>query len=113
MTRDVMEPDEDAEEFQSLLHQGISLLETITKIPQDPINPIVSIPSSSGHQFTVSTGLEWFMLRMDGFQSLLHQGISLLECAQNSDDYMGTVVSIPSSSGHQFTELHQHQPCSD
>ena len=62
--------------FQSLLHQGISLLD-------DGGQPVkadfsVSIPSSSGHQFT---GTRWVRSTGSGlsaFQSLLHQGISLL-----------------------------------
>ena len=64
-------------EFQSLLHQGISLLS-----PEKPYGNHgsygVSIPSSSGHQFT---GVYEVVEREDGtfeFQSLLHQGISLL-----------------------------------
>ena len=86
--------------FQSLLHQGISLLES-EPLPEgdvsDCFNPFfirasvywtetrrrslpliwVSIPSSSGHQFTVGTvKLAWWSVMR--FQSLLHQGISLL-----------------------------------
>ena len=65
--------------FQSLLHQGISLL----KAPvagRRPRRLGVSIPSSSGHQFTAS-------------------GVGGLAGGAKS-------VSIPSSSGHQFTGRH-------
>ena len=64
--------------FQSLLHQGISLLYTST-LRQKGGSVFVSIPSSSGHQFTVLHSL-WFRA-------------------------WHAAVSIPSSSGHQFTEL--------
>ena len=63
--------------FQSLLHQGISLLSNErSPLPDDPGG--VSIPSSSGHQFTGRWGglVQSAGCRM--FQSLLHQGISLL-----------------------------------
>ena len=38
----------------------------------------VSIPSSSGHQFTVEWKSDWVRIHGLKFQSLLHQGISLL-----------------------------------
>ena len=62
--------------FQSLLHQGISLLVGIVANLGIAIDH-VSIPSSSGHQFTEGYGQ---MVDRDllPFQSLLHQGISLL-----------------------------------
>ena len=88
--------------FQSLLHQGISLLMVLKSESEIHETLIVSIPSSSGHQFTGST------LRLAGetgtsvFQSLLHQGISLLAFLRTSSGGLG-FVSIPSSSGHQFT----------
>ena len=64
--------------FQSLLHQGISLLHV--RWPGATARRAgVSIPSSSGHQFTVRH----------------------LEEAMDPSRYS---VSIPSSSGHQFTE---------
>ena len=66
-------------EFQSLLHQGISLL--VGNLRIDPPAPeSVSIPSSSGHQFTDK-----------------RDNASLLMAFEK--------VSIPSSSGHQFTAL--------
>ena len=95
-----------AQKFQSLLHQGISLLEVVAK------------------------GRPYAAL---GFQSLLHQGISLLNprvvmldtfnassfnpffirasvyCAPKGtfpSRLLGS-VSIPSSSGHQFTAFHR------
>ena len=138
--------------FQSLLHQGISLLwvEFATYNGSLPccFNPFfirasvyclsltllnlmpslkVSIPSSSGHQFTdLRSPLEgweggWFQsLLHQGisllifnaeveicdvrkFQSLLHQGISLLQETMPMPCWNNMDVSIPSSSGHQFT----------
>ena len=164
--------------FQSLLHQGISLLRTgmapwrpgaaSVSIPSSsghqftdhggtqaaPAARRVSIPSSSGHQFTVigwplswlvspmvsipsSSGHQFTGGGMDvaqaatlaGFQSLLHQGISLLPVLRHWADIWHSLwfqsllhqgisllafnlapilnleadVSIPSSSGHQFT----------
>ena len=63
--------------FQSLLHQGISLL-CNEQIP-------TTAPRSAP------------------FQSLLHQGISLLDTHDGPSRRRGARVSIPSSSGHQFT----------
>ncbi len=68
--------------FQSLLHQGISLLKEVILEEGWPFE--VSIPSSSGHQFTVG-------------ERNVRQG-------------MGHPVSIPSSSGHQFTGCHARPP---
>ena len=65
--------------FQSLLHQGISLLVDCGSSPRRTPWPSVSIPSSSGHQFTV-------------FWSI--------NSPQSGCPHF---VSIPSSSGHQFT----------
>ena len=115
--------------FQSLLHQGISLLnafpdtqvgrDTFVSIPSSSghqftgmIDPRdtrtsgdVSIPSSSGHQFTAAI----LMIARAGwarsFQSLLHQGISLLGYGPVSKQGGRGKVSIPSSSGHQFTGM--------
>ena len=115
--------------FQSLLHQGISLLDRRIQQVFARIEGVVSIPSSSGHQFTghrvhslhgdrimvsipSSSGHQFTARAYQGhgperglsFQSLLHQGISLLfSCCRS---WRGTTagVSIPSSSGHQFTE---------
>ena len=64
-------------EFQSLLHQGISLLKTEKRISS---------------------------ITLTGFQSLLHQGISLLHAHPPPGPSAAPDVSIPSSSGHQFTE---------
>ena len=63
--------------FQSLLHQGISLLRRGPR-PAGPRQRSVSIPSSSGHQFTGFRSLAHAGFRGKEFQSLLHQGISLL-----------------------------------
>ena len=65
--------------FQSLLHQGISLLSELDNVQRA-------------------------VERAEAFQSLLHQGISLLGVgkAQHRRWQLGS-VSIPSSSGHQFT----------
>ena len=66
-------------EFQSLLHQGISLLAYVARNPR--IRALyVSIPSSSGHQFTGTDIASWAQKANSAFQSLLHQGISLLVC---------------------------------
>ena len=122
--------------FQSLLHQGISLLQII---PVDCHQTcfFVSIPSSSGHQFTgipliniaprkirsfnpffirasvycSGNPYEWNVKLVFPFQSLLHQGISLL--ARNASQTaagQGCSVSIPSSSGHQFTASASSRP---
>ena len=70
----------DRDEFQSLLHQGISLLHGSLVIPKVKEAPYVSIPSSSGHQFTAERFSAISVSPLIGFQSLLHQGISLLLC---------------------------------
>ncbi len=87
--------------FQSLLHQGISLLRVRPARALSRIRD-VSIPSSSGHQFTAVSRL-LIQAGVPVFQSLLHQGISLLgaKCAKSTWNI--AAVSIPSSSGHQFT----------
>ena len=64
--------------FQSLLHQGISLLK-------------FEAPTFDTLHFL--------------FQSLLHQGISLLDSIELAKKFTRKYVSIPSSSGHQFTGL--------
>ena len=63
----------------------------------------VSIPSSSGHQFTGRTLFPPNSRTIPSFQSLLHQGISLLRRRAVSAHCGAAPVSIPSSSGHQFT----------
>ena len=65
----------------------------------------VSIPSSSGHQFTGTQGAWQKSVAKFGFQSLLHQGISLLGNSGEIPTNCLEGVSIPSSSGHQFTVL--------
>ena len=90
--------------FQSLLHQGISLLHFAGFLVENP-SVMVSIPSSSGHQFTVRSPKPSRRSKISWFQSLLHQGISLLRLdARRPYDGL-EIVSIPSSSGHQFTEF--------
>ena len=64
--------------FQSLLHQGISLLASLRQSRTHFRSPGVSIPSSSGHQFTGSRNRTVHATAKKKFQSLLHQGISLL-----------------------------------
>ena len=64
--------------FQSLLHQGISLLDSSKAV-------IRAWPGT--------------------FQSLLHQGISLLNMTKVESQTESDNVSIPSSSGHQFTVI--------
>ena len=64
----------------------------------------VSIPSSSGHQFTVIGMIGLENGQNTAFQSLLHQGISLLYAKLARKNALFIIfVSIPSSSGHQFT----------
>ena len=88
--------------FQSLLHQGISLLSSagrphgLSGLPG--FNPFFIRASVYCLTRASSTALI-----LTPFQSLLHQGISLLEI-WITDKWRATVdVSIPSSSGHQFT----------
>ena len=73
--------------------------------PRQGAASIVSIPSSSGHQFTEGEdGIVSQVLK--AFQSLLHQGISLLSFLSiPSHSGIKFMVSIPSSSGHQFTGI--------
>ena len=148
--------------FQSLLHQGISLLDfRLARRKRE--YALVSIPSSSGHQFTdvqagnpplrvqalfqsllhqgisllqferrrrVLVHLEFQSLLHQGisllhtsafivdpklvpFQSLLHQGISLLHQSVRGVFLNVISVSIPSSSGHQFTGILCLEPDSD
>ena len=89
--------------FQSLLHQGISLL---------PPYPNASPMAFRVFQSLLHQGIS--LLRLNpcdpacticgAFQSLLHQGISLLRLAVPACPSSLRPVSIPSSSGHQFTE---------
>ena len=74
---------DDFDAFQSLLHQGISLLPVRYRPGR------VQVPTP--------------------FQSLLHQGISLLWAADHRREVEARLVSIPSSSGHQFTERMRRQ----
>ena len=69
--------EKDGFKFQSLLHQGISLL------------------AANFFSSLFAGGSE--------FQSLLHQGISLLDRVHDGNHGAVRPVSIPSSSGHQFT----------
>ena len=66
---------------------------------------MVSIPSSSGHQFTAARAPRLARHGTARFQSLLHQGISLLQRPLGHEPLQPVHVSIPSSSGHQFTEV--------
>ena len=94
--------------FQSLLHQGISLLQAAIALT-GRCSWKVSIPSSSGHQFTEGAWRPARRRWRRPFQSLLHQGISLLPCCRASSIRRTRAVSIPSSSGHQFTGWQLHQ----
>ena len=87
--------------FQSLLHQGISLLKTegltrdaAYKRFQSLLHQGISL---LGPQGPAGGG------GGNGFQSLLHQGISLLRNGRSAGTGRNSRVSIPSSSGHQFT----------
>ena len=138
--------------FQSLLHQGISLLPTPTSSACVP-NSCVSIPSSSGHQFTETPmrtmkpsragsfnpffirasvycppragiecpcrrGFNPFFIRASVYwKTIRGSGAGAITCGFNpffirASVYCGATrtsaargvdVSIPSSSGHQFT----------
>ena len=114
--------------FQSLLHQGISLL----PFPCARRRP-ASCPSFN--PFFIRASVYWitsdalslkcsicfnpFFIRASvyciganaqslalsfSFQSLLHQGISLLREEEDGSHTYHVFVSIPSSSGHQFTD---------
>ena len=88
--------------FQSLLHQGISLLLSLYAMCRSAISS-VSIPSSSGHQFTECDHNAWVMLiehEVSIPSSSGHQFTEGRDLPQGRDL---DVVSIPSSSGHQFT----------
>ena len=90
-------------EFQSLLHQGISLLEEEGLLIEEAFplrfNPFfirASVYCDLAHSFGSAKEAK--------FQSLLHQGISLLiDRPQHPNPVKAEKVSIPSSSGHQFT----------
>ena len=88
--------------FQSLLHQGISLLLVALAggdVGRNGFNP-----------FFIRASVYWSRASGGGgrtvgsFQSLLHQGISLLGLRRNCISNNSRLVSIPSSSGHQFTD---------
>ncbi len=89
--------------FQSLLHQGISLLLVV---------PGGGRPAPRGRfQSLLHQGISLLLSRrspppslLGGFQSLLHQGISLLNRIRQLFTEDWGLVSIPSSSGHQFTD---------
>ena len=87
--------------FQSLLHQGISLLWPWTATaPACP--PPVSIPSSSGHQFTASAPPDGRSCPRRRFNPFFIR--ASVYCAPSGDSGdIAREVSIPSSSGHQFT----------
>ena len=102
-------PRPDATWFQSLLHQGISLLDMQ---PQHSWNDCesVSIPSSSGHQFTVRVGRG--LPAGHGHVSIpSSSGHQFTEAQGGKGQYAGLSVSIPSSSGHQFTVRRRVRPC--
>ena len=90
-------------QFQSLLHQGISLLAS---------SVLMRRWTSCLFQSLLHQGISLLGLPLCScmqvytmFQSLLHQGISLLFASPcrgcGADSFK---VSIPSSSGHQFTD---------
>ena len=88
--------------FQSLLHQGISLLDEAALWPRGAngcFNPffirasVYCVPLTNEQRHKVLP-----------FQSLLHQGISLLRLGGHRSLVAQDAVSIPSSSGHQFTD---------
>ena len=89
-------------EFQSLLHQGISLLGAIhvsILAPSGAFQSLLHQGISLLESKALNSGLQ-----DSEFQSLLHQGISLLLQLIRQDRSEGGRVSIPSSSGHQFTD---------
>ena len=88
--------------FQSLLHQGISLLchayplvRTAAQAFQSLLHQGISLLGSMPRRVQA--------LEQRLFQSLLHQGISLLRANGAGACRSRAGVSIPSSSGHQFT----------
>ena len=88
--------------FQSLLHQGISLL-CVNGFRVSFANNYVSIPSSSGHQFTVEAFFMTTVYRIICFNPFFIRAsvyCKHLVLIKSADTLM---VSIPSSSGHQFT----------
>ena len=113
--------------FQSLLHQGISLLDDVSSPAswsRYRFNPFfirasVYWPhSASVSAWGLGCSFNPFFIRasvycparpvlrrrgLGAFQSLLHQGISLLGSSARPCCIATRAVSIPSSSGHQFT----------
>ena len=88
--------------FQSLLHQGISLLRRRSS------NAVFTWAGFQSllHQGISLLSMLWLCPKaksIRAFQSLLHQGISLLAGPLRPLSIRLDAVSIPSSSGHQFT----------
>ena len=88
--------------FQSLLHQGISLLRT-----RGPVGVVrddaVSIPSSSGHQFTDWRRRSRPWHSCPRFNPFFIRASVYCRFNQPRVIRAPIPVSIPSSSGHQFT----------
>ena len=88
-------------EFQSLLHQGISLLIEMVKMTNKR-QIEVSIPSSSGHQFTVLHHAQ-VSVPKDHVSIPSSSGHQFTAKEDAETQIWSEYVSIPSSSGHQFT----------
>ena len=95
--------------FQSLLHQGISLL-LITQFRKELQCVAFQSLLHQGISLLGSIGKWAAPTSASMFQSLLHQGISLLSSKATAWRSCRAWVSIPSSSGHQFTEGHRWRP---
>ena len=89
--------------FQSLLHQGISLLISAAR-PSPTGTAWVSIPSSSGHQFTGRTSSARSGPWRTSFNPFFIRASVYWYAAPTPNAVRHGPVSIPSSSGHQFTE---------
>ena len=91
--------------FQSLLHQGISLLHcdgaSNRMLPAE-----VSIPSSSGHQFTAPMHQAEETHDLFRFNPFFIRASVYCSRGWPGHPLRLERVSIPSSSGHQFTEYH-------
>ncbi len=88
--------------FQSLLHQGISLLPALAERLGADV-AAVSIPSSSGHQFTGGGYLADAVHVGKRFNPFFIRASVYCAPGRPTAPSCSPPVSIPSSSGHQFT----------
>ena len=90
--------------FQSLLHQGISLL-LAADSKRHGVSVWVSIPSSSGHQFTAPCWRDHPYSGGYSFNPFFIRASVYWTCPPLATARAWRRVSIPSSSGHQFTGM--------